>query len=274
MRISSLSDQNGREYNQDRRIVVPKTFAKGNSSAKKVLFCMVADGMGGTDAGGEASRIATEYFEKWVEYEMSNNLLENGSSSVPLRESIEKAFSQINEDILAYGRENKVSLGTTAVILILFKDEFLVANLGDSRAYRFSKMGKSSPLLGNKNAKLQAVRITRDQTAIQSSIDRGIISEEEAKKSKLSHVLTSCLGMKPSRDGKVMMRPEFYRGTFKKGDHFLLCSDGLYNRVDTPEMAEVIKKDDLSTKEKLMELFILSKQTGEKDNITGILVEV
>lgn len=269
MKISSLSDQNGREHNQDRKLVIPKTF-----SDKKVLFCMVADGMGGTDAGGEASLIATAYFEKWVEEEMSKLLLQQsrGSYSNILRSSIEKAFNRINEEILAYGEKNKVSLGTTTVILILFQDEYLVANLGDSRAYLFSPSSGRSIKSGN--SRFSVLRITRDQTAIQSSIDKGIISEEDAKKSKLSHVLTSCLGMKPSKDGKIMMRPEFYRGTFRKGDHFLLCSDGLYNRVDAPEMTEVIKKNNLSTKEKLMELFIKSKEAGEKDNITGILVEV
>ena len=262
MKISSLSDQNGREYNQDRRIVIPKAFPQ-----QKVLFCMVADGMGGTDAGGEASRIAVKYFEKWVENEMSNLFSEKGSRSLSLRNSIEEAFNNINEEILAFGRNNKVSLGTTAVILILFQNEYLVANLGDSRAYRFSRQA-------GRKGRFSSTRITRDQTAIQSSIDKGIISEEDAKKSKLSHVLTSCLGMKPSKDGKIMMRADFYRGTFNKGDHFLLCSDGLYNRVDTQEMTEVIKKDNLSTKEKLMELFIKSKEAGEKANITGILVEV
>ena len=70
------------------------------------------------------------------------------------------------------------------------------------------------------------------------------------------------------------VEPDFFRGKYKDGDFFLLCSDGLYNRIEIEDIEDVVKQKKKNTKEKLAELVIMSKETGETDNITGILIEI
>lgn len=245
MKISSITDTNKREQNEDNRLIIPKKVKN-----KKLLLAAVFDGMGGTEAGEEASRMAREAFEEWFENLSLDMLIKHIDA---LKPELTELLVKINEDIYNYGLEIEKSLGTTSAILILVGEEYFVANIGDSRVYRF----------GSKN-----MQITKDQTLAQVEIDRGNLTPEEAVNDKRSHTLTQSLGYidKPE--------PDFYKGKCRKGDAFLLCSDGMYNRVRIADMAEIVKDKDLNTKEKLIQIAILSKAEGEKDNITGILVEM
>lgn len=243
MKISTITDQNKREYNQDNKFVIPKVV-----NGDKVLLAVVADGMGGTDEGGEASRRVKVILERWFE-----DNIKDLHSQTKMKNSLNKALKDINDEIYSYGKENLCSLGTTAAIIILKDKEYIVANIGDSRVYKFS----SKP-----------IQITKDQTLAQREIDAGNMTVEEAKLDKKSHTLTQCLGMSDD------VEPDFFRGKYKDGDYFLLCSDGLYNRIEIEDIEEVIKQKKKNTKEKLTELVIMSKETGETDNITGILIEI
>ena len=225
MKISTITDQNKREYNQDNKFVIPKVV-----NGDKVLLAVVADGMGGTDEGGEASRRVKVVLERWFE----DNIKELHSQT-KMKNSLNKALKDINDEIYSYGKENLCSLGTTAAIIILKDKEYIV---------------------------------TKDQTLAQREIDAGNMTIEEAKLDKKSHTLTQCLGM--SSD----VEPDFFRGKYKDGDYFLLCSDGLYNRIEIEDIEDVVKQKKKNTKEKLAELVIMSKETGETDNITGILIEI
>ena len=170
MKISTITDQNKREYNQDNKFVIPKVV-----NGDKVLLAVVADGMGGTDEGGEASRRVKVILERWFE----DNIKELHSQT-KIKNSLNKALKDINDEIYSYGKENLCSLGTTAAIIILKDKEYIVANIGDSRVYKFS----SKP-----------IQITKDQTLAQREIDAGNMTVEEAKLDKKSHTLTQCLGM-------------------------------------------------------------------------------
>ena len=245
MRVSSITDTNKRDQNEDNRLILPKKIG-----SRKIILAAVFDGMGGTEAGEIASQIARDRFEQWF----SSNI-EESIKSFPAgtKEDITALFSQINKEVYEYELDKNLSSGTTAAVLLLNGDEYIAANIGDSRIYKFS---------------VKNIQITKDQTVAQLEVDRGNLTPEEALTDKRSHTLLQSLGQAEDPE------PDFFKGKCKKGDAFLVCSDGMYNRVSIDQMDEIVKDKDLGTKEKLTEIAILSKAEGENDNITGILIEM
>lgn len=244
MKISSITDTNKRDQNEDNRLIIPKKI-----SGKRTLLAAVFDGMGGTDAGEVASKMARDGFEKWFDGIEKNLKDFPGAIKQPLTDLL----NQINKDVFEYEINKNTSSGSTAAVLIIYGDEYVAVNIGDSRIYKFNS---------------KSLQITKDQTLAQLEVDRGNLSPEEALTDRRSHTLIQSLGQEDDLD------PDFFKGRCKKGDSFLICSDGMYNRVSIGEMSKIIKDKDLNTKEKLIEIAILSKGEGESDNITGILIEI
>ena len=89
MKISTITDQNKREYNQDNKFVIPKVV-----NGDKVLLAVVADGMGGTDEGGEASRRVKVVLERWFE-----DNIKDLHSQTKMKNSLNKALKDINDEI-------------------------------------------------------------------------------------------------------------------------------------------------------------------------------
>lgn len=251
MKISNLTDKNKRSSNQDSSLILPKIL-KEKGSEKKILLAMIADGMGGTDAGGIASGIVKQEIGEWFEKNIEE-LASKSNSLEEIKNSIYSKILEINTKVYDYGEKDDISLGSTIALLVLFAGEYFILNVGDSRVYKF---GPS-----------RSVQITKDQTVAQQKIDEGLLTAEEAKTDRSSHVLTQCIGM--SKD----IAPDFFKGKYKKKDYFLICSDGMYNRVDLGEMESVVREKKMGTKEKLTKLAILSKEKEEGDNITGVLIE-
>ena len=245
MRISSITDTNQRDQNEDNRLILPMKVG-----GKKILLAAVFDGMGGTEAGEEASRMAKERVESWF---INNQTLVASANLEKIKDVLTSLLVSLNEEIYNYGLEINKSLGTTSAILMIIGDEYIVSNIGDSRIYKFGS---------------KTLQITKDHTLAQVEVDRGNLTPEEAMTDKRSHTLTQSLGFIDPPD------PDYFKGKCKKGDSFLLCSDGMYNRVLIEDMAEVVKDKEWNTKEKLIQIAILSKAEGERDNITGILVEI
>ena len=243
--ISNITDTNKRSQNEDNYFHALK-YVKG----KRIIIAAVFDGMGGTDLGEKASEMAKSSVENFF---INNSI--NCTKWFPdeLKNKLSELILDINKNIYIYGKENNVSLGTTAVLMVIYDNEYLLANVGDSRAYKFSA---------------KSIQLTKDQTLAQREIDKGNLTKEEALTDKRSHVLTQALGyLEPPEIG-------FYKGKLKNKDYILLCSDGMYNRIPIQEMAEIIKNTTLDGQDKLIELAVTAKKKGEKDNITGILIEI
>lgn len=245
MRVSSITDTNQRDQNEDNRLILPKKIG-----SRKILLAAVFDGMGGTEAGEIASQIARDRFEQWFAEDIENAMRDFPAGT---KDEMSALLSVINKDVYEYEIDKGLSSGTTAAVILINGDEYIAANIGDSRIYKFS----------SKN-----IQITKDQTVAQLEVDRGNLTPEEALTDKRSHTLLQSLGQEDDPE------PDFFKGKCKKGDAFLVCSDGMYNRVSIDQMGDIIKDKDLGTKEKLTEIAILSKSEGEHDNITGILIEM
>lgn len=255
IKISTLTDQNLRDANQDSALIVPKII-----NGKRAVLCMVADGMGGTDEGGIASAIVKERVEQWIE-KNPFALFDGSEITEDYEKTLTDLVTRINREIFDYGAEYMCSLGSTIALIYIAEIshkstyEYIALNIGDSRIYKFTD-------------KRKGMQITKDQTAAQMEIDRGNMTKEEAGKSPLQHKLTQCLGMETDPV------PDFFRGKTKKGDYIMICSDGIYNRTEIDEIGEIIRAKKKTTKQKLMLLIDKAKESGEKDNATGIMIEV
>lgn len=243
--VASLLTNEGcdRELNEDcsRHIHPgdPKTLA-----AKGVLT-IIADGMGGHSAGEVASRIAVEVIAR-VYYE------DSGGPEAAL----EKAFHEANRKIYeaSLSNQGRKGMGTTCTALVLRNGSALCAHVGDSRLYL---------IRGG-----QIYVMTEEHSVVMDMVRRGLISPEVARHHPDKNLITRALGS--DRQVKVSAWQQPF--PVRPGDHFLICSDGLYDMVEDEEMKRVALGDEPAAA--CGKLIALARQRGGHDNITVGIVRV
>jgi protein phosphatase len=175
---------------------------------------VVSDGMGGAAAGEVASDFAVKtLFET----------LAHPPDALPIAEALKQAAEAANERIWNHAQDNPALLGMGATLTAVWAQhrEVHIAQVGDSRAYL---------VRGDKIAQL-----TKDQSLAQALVDAGIIEPEQAHLVP-QNVIKQALGTQPSLDVK-MTRLEICRN-----DAILICSDGLSNKIEAPEMMQIVKE--------------------------------
>ncbi len=200
---------------------------------------LVADGLGGHDAGDVASQIAVE------------SILDTVRQGADLEAAMTCAHQAIL-DAVEHGI-GRPEMGTTAVALIINDHDYEVAWVGDSRAYLWSD---------NK-----LMQLSRDHTVVQELVDQGFIPREHLKNHPYGNILNRTLGVTQDRQLNV----EKISGALQGNEIFLLCSDGLTNELDDEIIEEVLNGpgDEQTKVDQLVELALHS---GGSDNITAILV--
>jgi PPM family protein phosphatase len=218
--------------------------ADDSISAEKGCLLMVADGMGGHQAGEVASNMAAQIISH--EYYKQQGSIEK---------SLEKAFELANKKIfeLASGSKAHRGMGTTCTALVIFDKEIYYAHAGDSRAYILKRNHIS--------------RITEDHTHVSELVKNGSISAAEAEKHPDRNILTNAMGTKPV----LRVDTGKFHLSFEENDRLLLCSDGLYDYIRDNEMGELLSEGSLSDVANRM--VALAKQRGGHDNITVVLAE-
>jgi serine/threonine protein phosphatase PrpC len=151
---------------------------------------------------------------------------------------------------------DKRGMGTTVTALVLFETRFLVGQVGDSRAYLY------------RDGKL--IQLTKDHSYVQEQVDAGYLTPEQARSHPYSNVITRCVGA----NSDVM--PDIYLGTVKRGDLFLLASDGLTGMLEDPELAEMLGggAKDRMPQDRVDALITEANRHGGLDNITAIIVRI
>ncbi len=210
---------------------------------KKGELFIVADGMGGHQAGEVASQKAVEAVSH--EYYASPA----GDVRGALVDAIEKANSLIYR--LAQESSSRAGMGTTVVAAVVRGRELHLANVGDSRAYLL------------RNSKL--TQVTRDHSFVQDQIEAGILTPEEARTHPQRNVVTRALGSKP--DVKV----DTFGGQLQPGDTLLLCTDGLSEHVQDEDIAAMLRQ--YPPKEAVPRLIALANRRGGSDNITALVLQ-
>lgn len=207
---------------------------------------VVCDGVGGHAAGEVASRAAAEYLmREW--YSERHKDLEDG-------ERLRMLVHEANEGILELIRQNPAyeSMATTLVALQIRRDMGIVANLGDSRAYRF-RAGKLN-------------RISVDHSYARELYESGQILKREVDRHPLGYMITRAIGFEHDPD------IDLFRFDLQAGDTYLLCSDGLTDMI-SDRMITTILASESSLEDKTKALVQKALDKGGKDNVTVILVE-
>jgi len=211
-----------------------------NYYVRAPLF-VVADGMGGAQAGEVASEIAVRQFER--------GLPEGRPPAETLVDQIQTANAEIHRQ--AHDNPDRAGMGTTVTAAYVDGDNVVVAHVGDSRAY----------LLRDGDL----IRLTRDHSLVGELVARGKLTEEQAETHPQRSVITRALGAYPD----VEVDTEVVSG--RDGDVFLLCSDGLTGMVHEPQLKPLLEDRERTLEQIGRELIAAANEAGGRDNITVIL---
>lgn len=205
---------------------------------------VMADGMGGHNAGEVASKIAVEVIIDYVKSAPADDKVE-----IILEAAIKAANKKIYEKALDNAEYS--GMGTTVTACLIEKDDLIVANVGDSCCFIV------------KNYSIE--KITKDHSLVQQLVDAGSITEEEAVKHPNKNIITRALGTNEE------VEVDIFNVKMDEIKKVILCTDGMSNEVSKNEMYDIILKDD--NEEACRKLVELSKLKGGKDNISVIIFE-
>jgi serine/threonine protein phosphatase PrpC len=220
---------------------------------------VLADGMGGYNAGEVASGIAVKTImslvkEAYERQDLSVADPETGLSrpSIVLRDAIMRANKIIHQT--AKTQPQCEGMGTTVVACLFADNKISVAHVGDSRMYR---------LRGNRYE-----QITLDHSLLQELVDRGFYSQAEAQRATNKNYVTRALGVETTVDVEIHEYP------VNKGDYYLLCSDGLSDMVEDEDIHLTISTFGANLETIAKQLIQLSNDNGGRDNISIVLAHV
>ncbi len=212
-------------------------------------LAVLADGMGGHQAGEVASAMAidlvNQFFVNAAQRTGKLNYNDIVSDSITLSNSAIFELSQTKPDC--------AGMGSTVVVTYFDGNKVYVGHVGDSRLYRYRKE--------------ELEQITEDHSLVQELVSRGLLSKEEALESTNKNLVTRALGIEGSVEVDVK------EDSWKNGDIFLLCSDGLNDVLRDEQIAEIIAAN-ISNMEKAVDALIKTvNENGGPDNVSIILVQ-
>lgn len=231
-----------RDNNEDHLVFI-RPF-DGKTRASHGCLALVADGMGGHSGGELASKMATEIIARNY-FDTNKDILD----------SLQRAFEEANKAIFQKAANNPSlkGMGTTCTAVILLNDQIYLGHVGDSRAYLIK---------GDK-----MFQLSTDHTYVQHLLNSGQISQEESLCHPRRNVITQALGT------SAKLKADFtqHELKFEQGDRLLICSDGLYEYLNSEELQQILAE--MSLNESAQSLIDLAKQRGGHDNISVLIVE-
>ena len=204
---------------------------------------VVADGMGGHNAGDFASSFAVQTLVRTILEDENQNPIKI------IRHAVEEANRKVLEESKLHAEMS--GMGTTMVLVTIIDDYAYVANVGDSRLYLIED---------------QILQITKDHSLVQEMVRRGLITKEEAREHPDKNIITRVLGIGPE------IEVDFFDIHLKENSVLLLCSDGLSNMVSDEDIWRIVNTS-REMKEAGMRLVSLANENGGKDNIAVVLVK-
>lgn len=204
---------------------------------------VVADGMGGHNAGDFASKYTVEQLVKSIKSSQEKNPIKI------IRQSIEYANNELLK--MANNNEELNGMGTTLVVSTIVNEYIYIANIGDSRLYVINDDIK---------------QITKDHSFVEEMIRRGEIDREDARNHPDKNIITRAVGANSE------IAVDFFELKLEENDTVLMCSDGLTNMIEDEAIKKIIKKqkDVVDKAKKLVEI---ANNNGGKDNIAVVVIE-
>lgn len=205
---------------------------------------IVADGMGGHNAGEFASRCTVETIVKTV----------SESEKKDAVSILEEAISSANSYLLEHARENEgmAGMGTTIVAATVKGSELSVANVGDSRLYIAGK---------------EMRQITKDHSLVQEMVRMGELDAEKAKSHPDKNIITRAIGAQEN------VKVDFFEVALKPGEKVMMCTDGLTNMLEDTELFAILSEPGKNLAEKVEKMVNMANQNGGKDNITVVVFQ-
>ena len=243
MQIQAVTDIGlVRRQNQD---------AFGHMQQGDQSIAVVCDGMGGSKGGEVASKLAVDTFLNTVCASLRSDM-----SPEQVREVASYAISVANSAIRAESDRNEeyAGMGTTLVSAITCQDSVVISNVGDSRAYLI------------KDGEIQ--RISRDHSLVETLVERGDITEDEARVHPKRNFITRALGP------EAKIQSDGYIVDAQKGAYILLCTDGLVSTVTDQEMLCCIRAHENDADAALAAMLDIAKSNGAPDNVTALLAKI
>ncbi len=210
-------------------------------------WAIVCDGMGGANGGNVASSTAVEE----IAAQLRKNYV-SGMTGSELRDMMGRCILSANIKVYIEAQEDLSlrGMGTTVVVAVICGETAYVAHAGDSRAYWVT---------GDR-----MVQLTTDHSVVQAMVDRGELTQAEARRHPRKNLITRALGVKPKLDIDYCECP------FHKGDILLLCSDGLSNYADEDQMRRILR--DNEGRQAVDKLIDTANYSGGVDNITAVAI--
>ncbi|HTU66909.1 MAG TPA: Stp1/IreP family PP2C-type Ser/Thr phosphatase [Steroidobacteraceae bacterium] len=223
-----------------------------------VGLLVLADGMGGYNAGEVASGIAVKTITNLVREGLAREDLASVDRSTGLtRPSIvlRDAITRANKIIYQTARSQAEceGMGTTVVAALFYDNRISIAHVGDSRLYR--QRGS------------EISQVTMDHSLLQELVDRGFYSPEEAQRAANKNYVTRALGVEPQVEVEVQEHP------VDKGDIFILCSDGLSDMVEDEDIRLTISTFGANLDTVAKQLIQLANENGGRDNVSVVLAQ-
>lgn len=227
------------------------------ASDASIGFALLADGMGGYNAGDVASQMAAlsitaECTAQFNQAQQANQVVTAQQASIWMENAVAKANSAILE--VSNTQAQCAGMGTTLVVTLFIDNQVVIGHIGDSRAY----------VLRDE----QLTQITNDHSLLQEQIDAGLLTTEQAKHATYKNFVTKALGVDP------VAELELNTHAVQVGDLYLLCSDGLTDMVEDHEIESTLIEHQQDLEALAHVLIRKANQRGGKDNISVILISV
>lgn len=222
-------------------------------------LAVLADGMGGYNAGEVASGIAVAVTKQTLEDGLcrlpSGKYASSQPEAHPVHQLMVDSIQRANDAILdaAHSEPQYAGMGTTLVTALVQHDKIIIAHVGDSRAYRF------------RNGEL--IQITRDHSLLQEQIDAGLIDPALAHYAQYKNLVTRAVGVAPA------LEVEIHQHQMESGDVYLLCSDGMSDMLQSFEIVEILERHSSLTGA-CDALVQRANDHGGRDNISVILIKL
>jgi len=248
----------GQQHARNEDAVVTFTFDKEQEKhSVPIGFYLVADGMGGHDAGDFASRTVNQIVTDWIIKtkvlpDLQKTTRKLTTEDMP-GELLTQAIQQTNEALLRHGKARDSNLGSTVTAALIIGDMAIIANVGDSRTYLLREG--------------QLEQVTQDHSLVARLVGAGIIGSEEVRTHPQRNQIYRCLGHKP------IVKVDTFTRHMQAGDVLLLCSDGLWEMVLDTQIQRIITGAP-SPQKACDALVEAANQAGGDDNIAVIVVEM
>jgi serine/threonine protein phosphatase PrpC len=248
----------GQKHTRNEDAVITFTYDKEQDGrAVPVGFYLVADGMGGHDAGDLASRTVNQVVtDRIIKIKVLPDLRKSTrkllQEDVPA-DILSAAIRKANETLLEHGQKKNSDLGSTVTAALVIGGVATVANVGDSRTYLL------------RDGRLE--QITQDHSLVARLVDAGVIAPEEVRSHPQRNQIYRCLGHNPT------IEVDTFPIQLRQGDRLILCSDGLWEMVPDAEIQRIVEEA-RSPQKACDGLIKAANRAGGEDNIAVIVVEL